>query len=159
MSVTVSNSDLSSLSHIVRWSFGNHSEQKSVSAGGTSSSFTIPLAWIDAIPNAVSGNGTVSVTTFSGGETIGTRSYSFTLTVPSSVIPSVASLTAARNDNNVVPSSWNAYIQNRSGVTLTANGASGSYGSTISTYKFSGDATSSQVGNTLAIGTIEKSGT
>ena len=158
MTVNFSNNNLSSLSHKVTWSFGSNSNTVTTSTGAASASYTIPLSWINAIPSAVSGTGTVTVATYEGSSLIGSSSYSFTLNVPSSVVPSIESITATRVDNSV-PSSWGIYVQNRSGVTLTANNAAGSYGSTISSYKFSGSTSSTQTGNTLTISPITLSGT
>lgn len=158
MQVTFSNANLSSLYHTVTWTFGSYSNTVTTATGAASASYTIPLSWITAIPNSLSGTGTVTVYTYSGSTLIGSSPYSFTLNVPSSVVPSIGSITATRI-NNSVPSSWGMYVQNRSGVTLTANNASGAYGSTISSYKFSGGATSTQTGNTLTISPITSSGT
>ena len=158
MTVNLSNANISSMYHKVTWSFGSYSNTVTTATGVTSASYTIPLTWINAIPNAVSGTGTVTVDAYSGSSYVGSKSYVFTLNVPSTVVPSIGSISATRI-NNAVPSSWGIYVQNRSGVTLTANNASGSYGSTISSYKFSGSVSSTQTTNTLTISPITLSGT
>lgn len=158
MTVSFSNANISSTYHKVTWSFGSYSNTVTTSTGATSASYTIPLTWINAIPNAVSGTGTVTVATYADSSLVGSNSYVFTLNVPSTVVPSIGSITATRIDN-AVPSSWGIYVQNRSGVTLTANNASGSYGSTISSYKFSGSVSSTQTSNTLTVSPITLSGT
>lgn len=158
MTVNFSNNNISSMYHKVTWSFGSYSNSVTTSVGATSASYTFPLSWINAIPSAVSGTGTVTVATYADSSLIGSNSYVFTLNVPSNVVPSIGSITATRVDNSV-PSSWGIYVQNRSGVTLKANNASGSYGSTISSYKFSGSLSSTQTGDTLTVSPITLSGT
>lgn len=115
MTVTISNPNLASLSHNVTWALGPYSYTASVGTGVATTSILMPLDWLAAIPSALSGTGTVTVDTYSGGTYIGRNSYVFTLGVPASVVPSVSSITAARIDNSV-PSTWGIYVQNRSGV-------------------------------------------
>ena len=115
------------------------------------------MSWLTVIPSATSGTATVSVTTYSyGGQELGTDTYSFTITAPSSAVPTL-SLAAARI-NNSVPSSWGIYVQGQSGVTITAT-AAGYQGSTISSYTISGGATGTQSSNVFTISTIYSSGT
>lgn len=84
--------------------------------------------------------------------------------MPASVVPTISSVTATRLDNGV-PSGWGKYIQNRSGATLAASGAAGSYGSTITSYTFSGKTSSATVLNSTqtsaaaTVDTITASGT
>ena len=156
--VTFINPYLSNVYHVVDWRFGSslvHSTTTSV--GQSSVSYTIPVSWLTAIPNATSGTATVSVTTYaSGGLELGTDTYSFTITAPASAVPTI-SLAAARIDNSV-PSSWGIYVQGQSGVRITAT-ASGYQGSTISSYTISGGATGTQSSNVFTISVIYSSGT
>ena len=80
------------------------------------------------------------------------------MTVPDSVKPTISGLTASRINNNV-PSGWGIYLQNHSGVTLTANGAAGAYGSEISSYTFTEGYSNTQTGNVATIPTLTSSGT
>lgn len=156
--VTFINPYLSNVYHVVDWRFGSslvHSTTTSV--GQSSVSYTIPVSWLTAIPNATSGTATVSVTTYaSGGLELGTDTYSFTITAPASAVPTI-SLAAARIDNSV-PSSWGIYVQGQSGVRITAT-ASGYQGSTISSYTISGGDTGTQSSNVFTISVIYSSGT
>ena len=68
---------------------------------------------------------------------MGSKTCTMTLTVPSTVKPTITSLTAARVDGTV-PSAWGIYVQSKSKATLTINGAAGAYGSTISSYSITG---------------------
>ena len=155
--VTFINPYLSNVYHVVDWRFGTKVKSTTTAVGASSTSYTIPLSWLTVIPSATSGTATVSVTTYSyGGQELGTDTYSFTITAPSSAVPTL-SLAAARI-NNSVPSSWGIYVQGQSGVTITAT-AAGYQGSTISSYTISGGATGTQSSNVFTISTIYSSGT
>ena len=155
--VTFINPYLSNVYHVVDWRFGTKVKSTTTAVGASSTSYTIPLNWLTVIPSATSGTATVSVTTYSyGGQELGTDTYSFTITAPSSAVPTL-SLAAARI-NNSVPSSWGIYVQGQSGVTITAT-AAGYQGSTISSYTISGGATGTQSSNVFTISTIYSSGT
>ena len=156
--VTFINPYLSNVYHVVDWRFGSSLVySKTTSVGASSVSYTIPVSWLTAIPNATSGTATVSVTTYtSSGTSLGTDTYSFTITAPSSAVPTIS--LAATRINNSVPSSWGVYVQGQSGVTITAT-ASGYQGSTISSYTISGGATGTQSSNVFTISVIYSSGT
>ena len=155
--VTFINPYLSNVYHVVDWRFGTKVKSTTTAVGASSTSYTIPLSWLTVIPSATSGTATVSVTTYaSGGLELGTDTYSFTITAPSSAVP-MLSLATARI-NNSVPSSWGIYVQGQSGVTITAT-AAGYQGSTISSYTISGGATGTQSSNVFTISTIYSSGT
>lgn len=155
--VTFINPYLSNVYHVVDWRFGTKVKSTTTAVGASSTSYTIPLSWLTVIPSATSGTATVSVTTYSyGGQELGTDTYSFTITAPSSAVPTLS--LAATRINNSVPSSWGIYVQGQSGVTITAT-AAGYQGSTISSYTISGGATGTQSSNIFTISTIYSSGT
>lgn len=74
---------------------------------------------------------------------VGTTSIDTTLIVPDSIVPTISGVTAEPVNGSAL-SDWNAYIQGYSGVKLTPFGASGTYGSTISSYVYSGAASGTQ---------------
>ena len=154
--VTFINPYLSNVYHVVDWRFGTKVKSTTTAVGASSTSYTIPLSWLTVIPSSTSGTATVSVTTYaSGGLELGTDTYSFTITAPSSAVPTLSLATA--RINNSVPSSWGIYVQGQSGVTITAT-AAGYQGSTISSYTISGGATGTQSSNVFTISTIYSSG-
>ena len=156
--VTFTNPYLNNVYHIVDWRFGSslvHSARTNI--GDSSVSYTIPLSWLTNIPNATSGTATVAVTTYSyAGSELGTDTYSFTITAPSTAVPTI-SLAATRIDNSV-PSSWGIYVQGQSGIKITAT-AAGYQGSTVASYTISGGATGTQTSNVFTISKIYASGT
>lgn len=137
VSVTIDRKS-SSFTHKVEYKFVNSGWTTVSSKAATSCSFTPPLSLASQIPSATSGALTVRVTTYNGSTQIGSSvTKSINLSVPSTVVPSISGLTATRIDNGV-PSSWDIYVKGISQVKITASGASGSYGSTISGYSISG---------------------
>lgn len=156
--VTISNSKLSEQNHKLTWKFGTYSSTQSVGTGVGSTSFQISTTWMNAIPSSVSGTGSVTVETYAGSTLIGSNSYSFTVTVPASIVPTIGSVTATRIDNTV-PAGWGIYVQNKSGVKITANSCSGAYSSTIVSYVYSGGASASSTSNTYTLSPITQSGT
>jgi hypothetical protein len=121
----------SSFTHTVVFSFGSYSNtQTSV---GTSASYTIPQSWLNAIPSATSGTAKVTVTTYSGSTKIGSAvSKNFTITVPSTVVPTFTSV--AVNDTTTYQGTFGNMVQNKSRAKLTIT-AAGAFGSTITAYK------------------------
>lgn len=128
--------------HTLTYSFGSATGTIVTKTTNTSVSWTPALTLANQIPNAVSGKCTITCTTYNGTTAVGSKTCTMTLTVPSTVKPTITSLTAARVDGTV-PSAWGIYVKTKSKATLTINGAAGSYGSTISSYSISGGGYSS----------------
>lgn len=151
----------SAYTHKVTWKFGSHSVTQNIAASSTFASYTIPLSWLDAIPNATSGAASATLETLdAGGVSLGSSSYGFTVTVPVSVAPSISSVSASPINDNAVISGWGIYVYGKSKARLTISGAAGSYGSTIKSYSIT---TSPNVGSSSAsnftTNTIYASGT
>ena len=69
------------------------------------------------------------------------------ITAPSSVVPSISSVTASPVNDNAVISGWGIYVYGKSKALLKINGASGVYGSTIKSYSIT---TTPNVGSSSA---------
>lgn len=147
----------SSFTHTLTYSFGNATGTIATKTTSTSVSWTPTLTLANQIPNAVSGKCTITCKTYSGTTEVGSKTCTMTLTVPSSVKPTITSLTAARVDGTV-PTSWETYVQSKSKATLTINGAAGAYGSTISSYSITGGGYSSTA-SSFTTGFLNTSGT
>ena len=147
----------SSFTHTLTYSFGNSSGTIATKTTATSVSWTPPISLASQIPNATSGTCTIICTTYNGNTNIGSKTCTFSLTVPTSVKPTISSLTASRIDGEV-PSTWGIYVQTKSKVKLTINGAAGSYGSTIKSYTITGGGYSGSA-STLTTGFLNNSGT
>ena len=147
----------SSFTHTLTYSFGSATGTIATKTSSTSVSWTPPLSLANQIPSATSGTCTITCTTYNGSTSIGSKTCTVKLSVPSSVVPTISSLSATRVDGTV-PSSWGIYVQSKSKATLTINGAAGSYGSTISSYSISGGGYSG-TSSTLTTGFLNSSGT
>ena len=147
----------SSFTHTLSYTFGSSTGTIVTKTTSTSYSWTPALTLASQIPNAVSGTCTITCDTYSGTTKVGTKTCTLTLTVPSSVKPTITSLTATRVDGDV-PAAWAIYVQSKSKATLKINGAAGVYGSTISSYEISGGGFSSTA-SSFTTGFLTTSGT
>lgn len=142
----------SSFTHTVIYKFGSITADQATKTTATSVSFTPVLSDCSQIPNGTSGTATVIVDTYNGNTKIGSASKTITLNVPSSVVPTIGSVSLV--GNNLL---GGVYVAHKSTVTAKINNASGAYGSTIKTYSISGagisNASSSATSGTLSAGT------
>lgn len=151
LGVTISRAD-SSYTHKVTYAFGTRSHTQT--GIGTSASYTIPLAWLDQIPNAVSGTGSVTVETLnSAGASMGSRSVNFTLTAGAGVVPSAGTLTAA-----LVDGLGGAYIQGHSRCKVTLSGYAAGTGATVAAVTITENGSSANA-NTLTSNLLRTAGT
>lgn len=121
----------SGFTHDLAYSFNGGSYVSIATGQGTSYSWTVPdLA--SQIPNATSGNMTVRCITKNGSKTIGTKTVKLVAKVPSSVVPTVGTVTVAEATAGLA-SQFGAFIQGKSTLKTTIT-ASGAKGSTITAY-------------------------
>ena len=126
-----------SYTHKVQLYFGSYSALLAEGVG-TSYTFTPNISLCSQIPNATSGTATIKIQTMNGSTWIAETSKTITLNVPSSVVPTIGSVTAT--GNNLLGS---VYVAGKSTVTAKINTAVGAYGSTIKSYSLSGAGISS----------------
>ncbi len=126
-----------SYTHKVQLYFGSYSALLAEGVG-TSYTFTPNISLCSQIPNATSGTATIKIQTMNGSTWIAETSKTITLNVPSSVVPTIGSVTAT--GNNLLGS---VYVAGKSTVTAKINNAVGAYGSTIKSYSLSGAGISS----------------
>lgn len=125
------NSNSSSFRHTVRYAWYNKSGTIATNVQ-YNCQWKIPLDFANNIPSATSGWGTIYVDTYNGSKLIGTKSVTFTAAVPSSMVPSISSITCT--DPKGYLSKYGGYVQNKSTLKVVVS-ASGSYSSTIKSYK------------------------
>ena len=145
----------SSFDHTLTYKFGSATGTIG-SDLGTSTSWTVPLSLASQIPSGTSGTCTITCKTYNGSTLIGTKTVSFTAKVPSSVVPTISSLTIAEAVSGL-SAKFGAYIQNKSQAKVTI-AAAGSYSSTISSYKTTVSG-KSYSGSTFTSGVLATSGT
>ena len=97
--------------------------------------YAIPIAWCNALPNAATGQANVTCQVKYGGVVYSSFGVKLTVSVPASIVPTVTSITLADKTDTLVPSSWNMFIQHKSGVRISAITTAGAYNSTIKTIK------------------------
>ena len=122
----------SSFTHALSYRFGGATGSIGGNLG-TSAKWTVPMSLISEIPNAVSGTGTIVCNTYNNGTLIGSKSVTFTATVPSSVVPTISSVSVTEYVSGLA-SKFGAYVQNNSRLSISIS-ATGTYGSTISKYE------------------------
>ncbi|WP_304683987.1 DUF859 family phage minor structural protein [Ileibacterium valens] len=127
----------SSFTERIRYSFGKASEEITPGTDKGSVSWTPPLSLASQIPKATSGTGALYCDTYYEGKCIGTKSIQVRFNLPSSVKPSLSSISAVPVNPSAI-SSWGIFVQTKSKAKLTVNGAQGAYGSTITGYTIKG---------------------
>lgn len=144
-------------SHKITWRFANASSSSTLAAGTNIHAFSIPMNWLEQLPSSTSGTATCTVDTMQGSVNIGSVSKTFTIKVPSNVIPSIGSVMLERIDGDV-PADWGIYVQGKSKVKVSILNSQGIYGSTIRSYSISGGGYSVS-SNTLTSGFLNEAGT
>lgn len=139
----------SSFTHDLAYSFAGSAYTAISSGVGTSYSWTVPdLA--SSVPNSTSGVMTIRCITKSGGTTVGTKTVTLTVKVPTTVVPSISAVTLTDATTGLA-AQFGAFIQNKSAVkcTITAAGAKGStiksYTSTFQGLSYSGSSWTSKI--------------
>ena len=139
--------------HTLRYSFGSASG--TIATGIASSvSWTLPVSLANQIPSATTGSGTIYCDTYSGSTLLGTKSVSITLTVPGSVVPSAGTLSATLAEDT---SGTGLYVKGMGKAKLTLSGASGAYGSRITSYTITGGGWTT-TNSALTTGTLASAG-
>ena len=90
---------------------------------GISYSWTVPLSLASSIPSASSGVWEIRCTTYLSGSSIGTATIEITLTVPSSVVPSIGSFSRSMVSDNATVTSWGIFVQGLSALRLQLSAA------------------------------------
>ena len=144
----------SSYTHKITYAWGTHSGTVTDRTGATSIAWTPPMELASDIPNAASGVGTLTITTYDGDSVLGSLSYSFAASVPPSAAP-VA--TVVLSDAGGYADTYGAYVQAKSRLRAVTT-AAGQYGATVKgcTLAVSGLTAS---GLTATSGVLPESGT
>lgn len=124
------------------WSYTTGLFCPNTTSSYTYTGYTIPYEAAKQIPNATSATMTVTLYTYensSGTSQVGSASSrSFTVTLPTSVKPSISSYNAViDNSSNSAVSTWGIAVAGFTKLRITAS-ASGIYGSTISRFRIEG---------------------
>lgn len=130
-------SESSSYLHKVVFKLGTYTKTINKVKGGVDTSFIPPLTWLNAIPNATSKAGTVSLTTYKSDYTTqvgATQTKTINFLVPSDIKPSVSVALSESIDG--IADQFGAFVQGRSKIAVKVTGT-GAYSSTVKSYKTS----------------------
>lgn len=100
-----------------------------LSAGTQSYAWTVSEGIADSFPSATSGSISIVCETYSGSTLIGTKSVDLTVTMPSTMVPTISNVAIAEATANIA-SKFGAYVQGKSTLKITTT-AAGVRGSTI----------------------------
>lgn len=114
----------------ITYKFGSASGTIVTKTSAASVSWTPPTSLAAQIPNSASGTGTLTVETYSGSTKLGSRAYTVTISVPSTMTPA---LTVALSDPTGRADTYGGYIQSKSRLKVELT-AAGVQGSTIKSY-------------------------
>lgn len=134
MTLDISRKD-SSYTHNLKYEFGELSG--TIATGvGTSCSWTPPLSLATAMPNRTSDWGQIVLETYSGSTKIGQTNCILTLNVPTSMTPSLGSITLTDSNTAVknLLNTANTFAEIVSDIKVAFNNATGVQGSTITGY-------------------------
>lgn len=146
----------SSFTSTIRYVFGSASGTIASGSSATSVSWTPPISLASQIPKATSGTATLYCDTYYSGKLIGTKSIQVKISIPSSIKPTLKSVTAVVSNPDEIKN-WGLYIQSKSKAVITINGAAGVYGSTITGYTIKGGGFQGNA-QTLTTGLLNSSG-
>lgn len=125
----------SSFSHKVNWAIGDYGHTETVAAGETSVSYIIPVSWLNAIPNAKTGDLKITLSTYSGSTKIGnSATKTITISVPDETAYK-PTFTAAASDAAGIYAKIGVYIKGKSKLKVSLTSISGKYSATIKEIK------------------------
>ena len=161
------NRQSTSATHTLLYSFGGASG--TIATGvGASYVWTPSVTLAQQIPSATAGTCTITCQTYYGATLTGTRTVSLTLTVPSSIIPSISNVAYTEAIAGLA-AQFSGFVQSKSRLAIVIS-ALGIQGSTISSYRavlngvtYSGDSFTSNVltvagDNTLTVTVTDSRG-
>ena len=121
----------SAFTHTVKWSWAGKSGTIASNVGASCTWTPSVATFAPYLPNAGSATCTITCDTYNGGTKIGTKTTSFTLSIPSSVTPSVSAVTVT--DTEGYQAKYGGLVSGKSHITIKVTGV-GVYGSTIKSY-------------------------
>lgn len=122
----------SSFTHTITAKCGTVSTTICTKSTNNSISFTPPLSWASQNTTGTSVSVTYTITTYSGTSSVGSNSYTKTCSIPSSVKPSVDSISIS--DTTGCYNTYGAYVKGFSKLKVTVTPKQ-AYGSPIASYK------------------------
>ena len=94
-------------------------------ANSDSVTYTIPVTWLEYLPDSTQAIARATLTTYSGNEIVGTYTKNFTVSVPASIVPEITSFTAAPYSDNATVAAWGIFVQRYTKADLSVNATPG----------------------------------
>lgn len=124
-------------SHNYMFSIGDHvSEWKSFKKDELSVEFTVPAAWMDALPSSSSGTLTITLDTLDNGQSVGTRDYTITVTVPEALKPTMSNVSYTVVNPSTL--TGNEILTGVTRLQFTIGTLTGSTGASIASIRYAG---------------------
>lgn len=141
----------SSFTHTLKYTWDGTTTTIVTKTADSSYSWTPPASMAAKIPNSTSGTCVLTCETYNGTTLIGSDTLSFTLSVPSSVVPTISAFTHSEAVSGLA-SKFANYVDTKSKIKFTVT-AAGTQGATIKSYNVSiaGQAFTSATGTTKEI--------
>lgn len=117
----------SNFKHSLYWQVGNGVKNVIATNIADEYDWTVPLAVANSFPNSPTGTVNIICETYNGSTYIGTTTTNLYITVPSSIVPTISSISISGGLNGI-------YVEKMSTVTVKFV-ATGAYNSAISQYK------------------------
>lgn len=147
------NRQSSSFTHTVRYKFGTKSG--TIATGVTTgTTWTIPTSFMDLIPGATSGSGTIYADTYNGSTLIGTKSCGFTAYVPSASAPTCS---ISVSDATNAYSTYGSFVKGLSKLYIVVT-ATAKNGASIASYNVSANGVR-YTSNVVTTSVLQVSGT
>lgn len=131
VAITISR-EVSSFTHKLTYKFGAKSGTIGTNIG-TTKDWTVPIDFVNQVPNATSGVCTITCDTYNGSTKIGSKSTQLTVKVPATYVPTIDEVKVTEMVADIA-TKFEAFVSSKSQVKfeITANGTAGS---TIKTCK------------------------
>lgn len=99
---------------------------------GTGYEWTPPASMAEKIPNTTSGTCVLTCETYTGSTLVGTKTISFTLSIPAGASPSIKQFVVSDKDRH--DTTFGVFINNKSKLTFSLWGEADGYGSALQSY-------------------------
>lgn len=140
--------------HTVRYAFG--SRTGTIATGVTTgTTWTIPLDFMNLLPDSTSGSGLIYVDTYNGGTLVGTKYTGFTATVPASVKPTC---TWTLTDTTTAGTTYGSPVKGLSKIKVAVT-ATPAYSSPITSIVIEANGARYSGNSTITTGVLTKAGT
>lgn len=128
--LTININRATTFTHTIQYKIGSMSWTNGITGAGTSGTFTLPMSLCNYLPSSTSGTLSLRLITYNGSTQIGYVDKTITVYVPSSVVPSISSISVSEATGGLA-TQFGGYVKNKSKLNITVND-SGSYSSSIS---------------------------